>query len=334
MEVLTPTSGGTTGERTGRAIGGDTTGIPWQHDDPSRHRAGIVWGVAAYVFWGLVTVYWKALNHFDAFELIGYRITTSALLMGVYCAATRRLLPLLRQLRNVALLRRVTFASVMLTVNWTTYVWAVVHGRVIETALGYFITPIGLMLAGVLVLHEQMRRVQQAALVLAVAAVIVLTVGYGSFPWVSLLIAISWVSYAFTKKRTTMTAVEGLTAETFVLAVPALVLVLWSASLDTGAPQTATATQWVLLALAGVVTTAPLLMFAMAAHRLPLTVMALLQYIVPTINFLLGWLAYHEQLSVVRVAGFALVWAGLAAVTTDSLRRMRRSPITIAGVTE
>lgn len=294
-------------------------------DGETDRRAGLAWGIAAYTFWGLITIYWKALNRFDAFELIGYRITSSALLMGGYCAATGRLAPLLGQLRDLATLRRVCFASVMLTINWTTYVWAVVHGRVIETALGYFITPIGLMLAGVIVLHEPMRRVQRFALVLAVAAVIVLTIGYGSFPWVSLLIAITWATYSFAKKKTTMPAIEGLTAETLVLAIPAIALVIWSAGRATGIPETANASQWVLIALTGVITSLPLLMFAMSAQRLPLTVLALLQYIVPTINFLLGWLAYHESLSAIRVVGFALVWIGLAAVTVDSLRRMRRS---------
>lgn len=289
-------------------------------------RAGLGWGIAAYTFWGLATVYWKALSRFDAFELIGYRITSSAVLMGAYCAVTGRLRPLLQRLRDPVLLRQIGFASVMLTINWTTYVWAVVHGRVIETALGYFITPIGLMLAGVLVLHEPLRRVQQVALVLAIAAVVVLTVGYGGFPWVSLLIAATWVTYGFAKKQTPLSPVDSLTAETLVLLVPALAMIVWSAGASNGVPQSADSGQWVLILLTGAMTSLPLVMFAVAARRLPLTIMALLQYIVPTINFLLGWLAYHERLTTVRVVGFGLVWIGLAAVSVDSLHRMRRAP--------
>ncbi len=293
-------------------------------------RSGLMWGITSYVFWGLITIYWKHLEHFNAFELVGFRITSSAILMTIYTAATGRLKPLLVRLRDRKLLRRVTFASVMLTANWTTYVWAVVHNRVIETALGYFITPIGLMLAGVLVLHEKMHRVQQGALVLAVVAVVVLTVGYGQFPWVALLIATTWVTYTYTKKHSPLTPIESLTAETLVLIGPAIAVVIWSSTRATSAFHTAGTGSWILIALTGVVTTIPLLMFAHAAQRLALTVMALIQYIVPTINFLLGWLAYHETLNATRVVGFVLVWIGLAAVTIDSLRRLRRGTTLLA----
>ncbi|MCU1390584.1 MAG: hypothetical protein JWL72_3922 [Ilumatobacteraceae bacterium] len=301
-------------------------------DAASVRRSGLIWGSAAYLFWGLVTIYWKHLEHFDAFELIGYRITSSALVMGVYTAATGRLRPILARLRDRALLRRILFASIVLTANWTTYVWAVVHGRVIETALGYFITPIGLMLAGVVVLHETMQRAQQVALVFAVAAVVVLTIGYGNVPWVSLIIAATWVTYSFAKKQSPLTAIESLTAETMVLFIPAVALVVFETTRSASAVHTGSASDWVLIALTGVVTTLPLLMFAVAAHRLPLTTMALVQYIVPTINFLLGWLAYHETLSALRVVGFVLVWIGLVIVSLDSLRRTRPSlPVTGAG---
>ena len=286
-------------------------------------RSGLIWGCGAYVFWGLVTIYWKELEHYDAFELIGYRITSSAIVMGVYTAATGQLGPILGRLRDRALLRRVVIASLVLTVNWTTYVWAVVHGKVIETALGYFITPIGLMVAGIVVLHEKMRRAQQVALGLAVVAVVVLTIGYGRVPWVALLIASTWVVYSYVKKQSPLTAIESLTAETMVLFVPAVALVIFETTRRASAPHTASAGDWVLIGLTGVVTTVPLLMFAVAAQKLPLTTMALVQYIVPTINFLLGWLAYHETLSALRVVGFAIVWLGLAVVTFDSMRRTR-----------
>ena len=306
-------------------------GTPLDLDDPDVRRAGLIWGCAAYLFWGLITIYWKELERFDAFELIGYRITSSAIVMGIVTASTGQLGPILRKLRDPDVLRRTVFAAVILTVNWTTYVWAIVHGRVIEVALGYFVTPIGLMVAGVVVLHETMHRAQQIALFFALAAVVVLTIGYGHVPWVSLLIASSWVVYSFVKKRSSLSAVEGMTAETMVLFLPALALVAFELARSGGARDTATASDWVLIGLTGVVTTLPLLMFAFAAQRLPLTVMALVQYIVPTINFLLGWLAYHEALSPVRVFGFALVWVGLLVVSADGLRRARQFRITVGG---
>lgn len=289
-------------------------------------RGGILWGIGAYGVWGLVTIYWKTLRHFDAFELIGYRITSSVVVMSIFLIATGRMTALLVKLRDRAVLLRVTGAALVLSANWTVYVWAVVHGRVIETALGYFMTPIGLTLAGVLVLHEQFRRVQQFALAFAIAAVLVLTIGYGHLPWVSIVIALSWVTYSVMKKSTPLSAFESLTAETLVLALPALGLVIWGSTRTSSIVHTAGPGDWSLVAVSGLVTAVPLLMFAVAAKRLPLTILALLQYIVPTINFLLGWLAYDETLTRVRVLGFALVWIGLIAVTADSLRRSRVVP--------
>ena len=150
---------------------------------------------------------------------------------------------------------------------------------------------------------------------------VVLTVGYGQFPWVSLLIAGSWVTYSYLKKQGTLDAFESLTTETLILCIPSVGLVVWGATQAESIVNTATSTEWVLVALTGIVTAVPLLMFALAAKRLPLSVLALVQYIVPTINFLLGWLVYNETLTLVRVAGFVLVWIGLLAVTIDSMNR-------------
>ena len=307
---------------------GPSTG-PCPGIEPAEDRSAILWGVGAYGLWGLVTVYWKLLRHFDAFELIGYRITSSVVVMSVFLLATHRMPTLLAQLRDRAVLLRVTGAALLLSANWTVYVWAVVHGRVIETALGYFMTPIGLTLAGVMVLKEPFRMVQRFALALAVSAVLVLTIGYGHLPWVSIVIALSWVTYSIMKKSTPLTAFESLTAETLVLALPALALVVWGSTRSSSIVHTASAGDWSLVAVSGVVTAVPLLMFAVAAKRLPLTLLALLQYIVPTINFLLGWLVYDETLTRVRVLGFALVWIGLIAVTVDSLRRSRAVPLPV-----
>ena len=292
-----------------------------ESSDHGTERSGVFWGISAYLLWGLVTIYWKALKHFNAFELIGYRITTSALLMGAWLVSRGQTRSLLAKLRDRAVLVRVAIGAIVLSINWTTYVWAVVHGRVMETALGYFMTPIGLTLLGVMVLHEHLRIVQKVALALAVAAMVVLTVGYGQFPWVSLLIACSWVTYSYLKKQGTLNAFESLTTETLILFVPAVGLVVWGSTRAESIVNTATSTEWILVALTGIVTAVPLLMFALAAKRLPLSVLALVQYIVPTINFLLGWLVYDETLTLVRVAGFVLVWIGLIAVTIDSMNR-------------
>lgn len=284
-------------------------------------RRGIGLAVIAYLLWGLLTVYWKALGDFPALELIGWRLLMAVALLVVILAITGRLRVLGEVARDPRLRRRVVLAAVLLVTNWTAYVYAVVADHIIETALGYFMAPLGTMLIGVVVLHERLGRAQQLAVVLAVAAVVVLTVSYGRIPLVALLLAATWSVYGLLKKQVPLHPFESLAAETSALLLPAIGLVIWGAAQADGVVQTASATQWLLVLGSGAITVAPLLLFAAASHRVPLTVLGPLQYMVPTINFLLGWLVYHEDLPLTRFIGFALVWSGLAVVTTDSLRR-------------
>lgn len=173
-----------------------------QHDASRRvAQSGVTLGFGAYLIWGLVTIFWKHLKSFDSFELIGWRITTSAVLLIAYMTATKRMKPLLTTMRDPQTLVRLVVASILLTINWTTYVWAVVNGHVIETALGYFIAPLCTMVLGVFVLHEKLRRPQIIAVCFAVCGVAVLTVGYGRVPWIALTIASSWTFYGYLKNK-------------------------------------------------------------------------------------------------------------------------------------
>ncbi len=286
-------------------------------------RSGALVGFAAYVLWGLLTIYWKALHHFNAFELIGYRVLGSAVLLLVVLAITRRLGPLIAALRNRHLVWRVALAAVLLTANWTSYVWAVTHDNVVETSLGYFLAPLGTMLVGVVILHERMRPAQRVAAGLVGVAVAVLTVGYGRVPVLALIIAFSWTFYGLLKRQVPLPAIESFAGETLVLLVPAIGLVAWGANQADGVPSTATTWQGVLIALAGLVTAVPLVMFAYAARRVPFTVLGPMQYAVPIINFVLGAAVYHEHLNATTVFGFALVWLALALTTVDTLRHAR-----------
>jgi chloramphenicol-sensitive protein RarD len=292
----------------------------------------VVFGLSAYVLWGLLTIYWKALGDFPALELIGWRVLASVGILVVVLGATGRLRTLRARTSDPALRWRIVAAALLLSVNWTAYVYAVVADHVIETALGYFMAPIGTMLLGVFVLHERLRRAQQAALVLAVAAVGVLTFSYGQVPDIALLLAVTWSLYGLLKRRVPLSALDGLASETFVLVVPAAALVVWGSSRADSVINSATAGQWILLALSGVVTTVPLVLFAGAARRVPLTILGPMQYSVPTINFLLGWLVYGENLPPARVAGFALVWVGLVVLTFDSVHRSRSNRLPVATV--
>jgi chloramphenicol-sensitive protein RarD len=211
-------------------------------------------------------------------------------------------------------------AAVLLTTNWTSYVYAVVHGRVIETALGYFIAPIGTMLLGVFAMKEQLRNAQRVALVLAVAAVVVLGVAYGQVPVIALLLGTSWCAYGYVKRWVPLAAVESLAGETLVLVVPAAILVAARQNTGSGIFEVGTTTQIVLVLLSAVVTATPLVLFAYAAKRTPFTILGPVGYLVPTINFLLGVLVYHEPMNATRVVGFVLVWIALVILTVDGLR--------------
>jgi chloramphenicol-sensitive protein RarD len=283
-------------------------------------RDGIASGLGAYLLWGALTAYWKLLDEFDAFDLIGWRIVTAMILLLVLVAAQKRLRVVAGALRDTRLLSRIISAAVLLVVNWTLYVWAVVNEHVIETALGYFIAPLFTAMIGVFVLREPLRLLQKVALGFALASVIVLTVAYGRPPVVALAIAASWAFYGLLKKQVPLRPVDSLTAETTVLTLPALVFVGWSLTRATPVFAESSALDVALVLLTGLITAVPLLLFAHAALRLPLTVIGPMQYIVPVVNFLLGWIVYNEDMQPERFVGFVLVWIGLACTFTDTIR--------------
>jgi chloramphenicol-sensitive protein RarD len=280
-------------------------------------RSGIRAAVLAYVVWGLLTVYWKHLESFDPFELIAWRIVCATAVMAVIITLRRRWRPVLAALRDRRTAVRLGVAAVLLTANWTSYVWAVANDRVLETALGYFMAPLVTMVLGIVVLGEPASRLHKAALVLAAGAIVVLTISYGRPPWVALVIAASWSLYGLLKRQIPLTAIEGLAGETFLLVLPAIVVLLAMAGRGGSIPSTANGGQWVLVALTGIVTAVPLLLFAYAAQRVPFTLLGALQYLVPTINLVLGWAVYHEPMPASRLIGFAMVWVGLVLVTLD-----------------
>lgn len=289
-------------------------------DSTQRARAGIASGLSAYLLWGFITIYWKLLDDFNAFELIGWRIVTAVILLIALVVAQRSVSPVLAALMKPRMLVRVSVAAVMLVANWTLYVWAVVNEHIMETALGYFIAPLFTSILGVVVLGERLRTLQKIALGFAVAAVVVLTFSFGRPPFIALAIAASWAVYGLLKKQVPLRPVESLTAETIVLMPLAVVLMVWSFSRDAGIPNTASTMEFVLVLFTGLITAVPLLLFAHSALRLPLTIIGPLQYLVPVINFLLGWLMYDEPLDSARFVGFVLVWLGLACSLADTMR--------------
>jgi chloramphenicol-sensitive protein RarD len=291
---------------------------------PEASQAAIAQSLSVYFIWGALTLYWKELHGFDPFELIGWRITSSVLVLVIVTLATGRLMPLFRMLRNPRLFMRIAAASLLLTINWATYVWAVVNDHVIETALGYFIAPVLTIVVGVFVLHEKLRQIQRFAVSFAVGGIAVLTIAYGRVPWIALTIALSWTFYAYLKKKVPLQPLESLTAEVIVLAIPALIFLCATWNHADSVHNTATSVEWIFVAFTGVITAVPLLMFAGASQRTPLTILGPMQYIVPTMNFLIGWLMFDEALTKSKVVGFSLIWICLALVLKDLFKTQRQ----------
>ncbi len=287
-------------------------------------RRGTLYGAGAYLLWGLFPLYWPLLAPAGALEVLAHRILWSLVVVVVLLGVTRRLPQLRAAVRDRRRLAQISLAAVVIAVNWGTYIYGVTNDRVVETSLGYFVNPIVTVLLGVLVLGERLRPVQWVAMGAALVAVVVLTVENGSPPWIALVLAFSFGTYGLLKKTAGVGAVEGLAIETAVLFPVAAAYVVAIGITGQGTFTSEGGGHAVLLALAGVVTAVPLLLFGAAASRVPLTTLGVLQYLAPTMQFLLGITLFDEPLPIAKLLGFVLVWIGLALFTVDLVRHHRR----------
>ncbi|MET8967874.1 EamA family transporter RarD [Streptomyces hydrogenans] len=316
--------GGGRGTVTGTGTTGTGTGADGEN------RAGLLYGVAAYAIWGLVPLYWPLLKPASAGEILAHRMVWSFVFVGLALLALRRWGWVRELLANPRKLGLLTLAATVITVNWGLYIWSVNNGHVVEASLGYFINPLMTIALGVLVLKERLRPAQWAAVGIGFAAVLVLAVGYGRPPWISLTLAVSFAVYGLVKKQVNLGGLESLAAETAVLFLPALGYLILLGSRSELAFGTEGAGHMALLASTGVVTAIPLVCFGAAAIRVPLSTLGLLQYLAPTFQFLLGVAYFHEAMPPERWAGFSLVWLALTLLTWDALRTARRSRAEVA----
>ncbi|MFU8872137.1 EamA family transporter RarD [Micromonospora sp. SL4-19] len=288
-------------------------------------RLGYLYGFGAYLIWGFFPIYLKLLRPAGAVEILAHRIVWSVVFVALLLAAMRNIGFLRALARRPRALAGIGTAAALIAVNWGTYIYGVNSDRVVETALGYFINPLVIVLIGVFLLRERLRPAQWAALGVGGLAVAVLTVDYGRPPYLALVLAFSFAGYGLVKKRLGLPAAEGLFVESAVLALPALAYLGWLTR-DGGATfGHVSAGHTALLVLAGAATAIPLLLFAGAANRLPLSTIGMLQYVGPILQLGCGVLIYHEPMPPARLAGFALVWLALVVFTTDALRNARRT---------
>ena len=299
---------------------------------PDRRR-GLLLGAGAYVLWGLFPLYWPLLEPAGAVEILAQRIVWSALVMVVIVAVWRRteqVKAILRDRRTTLLL---SLAAVTISFNWVTYIWGVNNGHVVETSLGYYINPLVTVLMGVLILGERLRALQWAAMALAAVAVAVLTVDYGRPPWVALILAFSFGTYGLAKKQADVEAVESLTFETLLIAPLALGWIAWLGASGASTFGTDGLGRMALFATTGIITAVPLLLFGAAAIRVSMVSLGLLQYLAPTIQFVLGVTVFDEAMTAGRWVGFTLVWVALTVFTIEALNHHRRQLRLVAQAT-
>jgi chloramphenicol-sensitive protein RarD len=290
-------------------------------------RRGYLSALSANIMWGVFPLYFRALRPAGAVEVLAHRIVWSLVSVTVLLTVLSRWQALRTLLKDTKRLAGIAVAAVFIAVNWGVYIFAVDTDRVVEASLGYFINPLFVILLGVLVLRERLRRLQWVALGVGTVAVVVLSVDYGRLPWIALTLAGSFGSYGLIKKRLGLPAGEGLFLESAVLTLPAIGYLAWLASRHQETFGTVSAWHTVLLAGSGVLTAVPLLLFAEAANRVPLSGLGILQYLTPTLQLILGVLVFHEPMPPARLAGFVIVWCALAIFTWDAIRhsRMRRA---------
>ena len=299
-------------------------------EDKAKVRSlGLLFGVSAYTLWGLFPIYWPLLKPANPLEIVSHRAVWTLVFCFIILALTKTLKSTLALLKRPKIVAGLFLSSILISINWIIYIYAANTGHVIEASLGYFINPLVVIATGVIVLKEKMRPLQWSAVGIATIGVAVLTIDYGRLPWIALGLALSWGSYGLVKKQLGLGALEGLSIETLLSSGFYLGYLIWLGNRGEG-QFSHSLTLTLLLIGGGAVTAIPLLLFNGSTNRLPLTLVGLLQYITPTIQFCIGVWYYHEDMPAARWAGFLIIWVALMSLALDLTRSSRTVDHSIA----
>lgn len=290
-------------------------------------RQGYLYGIGAYVMWGILPLYWKLIDFIPAYEILAHRILWSfVFVLGIlyFQGNIHRLKEVISDKNNVL---RLFCSTVFITINWGLYIWAINSEHVVEASMGYYMNPLFVVLIGVLVLKEKLSIYQMISLFMAALGVVIITVQYGSIPWVSLILAISFAFYGLMKKKLKLDATVGLALETAILTPIVLSFILYRQYLGIEAIGTVSAASVSILIGSGIVTALPLLWFAEGANIIPLSSMGFLQYIAPTISLILGIFVFKESFTRAHMISFGFIWAGLIVYSLAQINEMRKQNI-------
>jgi len=288
----------------------------------SEYSLGLLFGFSSYIIWGLFPLYWPLLEPANPLEIVSHRAVWTLVFCLIVLALSKQIRTTLVVMKNPKTMAALLLSTILVSINWITYIWAVNNGHVVEAALGYYINPLIIIAFGVILLREKMRPLQWVAVGIAAVGVLVLTLDYGRLPWVAISLALSWGSYGLVKKKLNLGALEGLAIETLISFIPYVGYLIFLGNQGTGQfghdPLLT-----ILLISAGAVTAIPLLLFNGSTTRLPYSTIGLLQYITPTIQFSIGVWLRHEDMPTARWIGFIVIWFALAALATDLVRSSR-----------
>lgn len=288
----------------------------------NKQKLGLIYGVSAYLLWGLFPLYWPLLEPANSLEIVSHRAVWTMVFCLIVLYATKALKSTLATFKRPKVAAKLFVTTILISINWLVYIWATNNGHVVEASLGYYINPLIVIAFGVILLKERMRPLQWTAVSIATIGVLVLTIDYGRLPWVALGLALSWGSYGLMKKQLGLGALEGLAIETLIAFIPYCGYLVFigakgEGQFGHGAGLTA------LLISAGAITAIPLLLFNGSTTRLPFTTIGLLQYITPTIQFSIGVWIRHEAMPTARWVGFIFIWMALTTLAIDLVRSGR-----------
>jgi chloramphenicol-sensitive protein RarD len=283
---------------------------------------GTVCAALSYIIWGLLPIYWKTYTEVGAWEILSHRIIWSVVFVLLLVTVTKKWSLLRTSLPDWKSKLAITFSSLLISANWVLYIWAVNNNHMVEASLGYYINPLVNVFLGVFFLGERLTKLQWGSISLAVIGVLIMTISYGQFPWVSISLALSFGLYALSKKKVKIDTIAGLSLETLIVLPFALLYLL---GFEHGGTAFAILPSWkiAVLLLAGVATALPLLLFAEGAKRLPLSVMGFFQYISPTLTLILGLVLYHESFTTMDLISFAFIWSALLLYTVQILKKQK-----------
>ncbi len=277
---------------------------------------GVMLALGAYTFWGLHPIYWKQLSHISPDEIVSHRIIWSLLFFVIIISLRKQWLSMGRKISESRNIYIFFIPAVLIGTNWATYIWAVNAGYIIETSLGYFISPLVSVFLGVLILKEKLGMLKWMAITVAGIGVLVMTFFYGQFPWIALYLAGSWGTYGLLRKKSPLSAVEGLTLEIAVLSIFSLVYLFYLYQVGTFSFGNDLRTS-LLLAGSGILSGLPLIIFIAGARMIPLSLIGILQYIYPTLIFMVGYFVYHESLTGAKLIGFCFIWCAVCLYIID-----------------